>query len=375
MANATIAKGKTQSGSFQAKLKAMESGGAATKMNTKAKLFFLQNLGSLLVNGLSLPRSLALMSNERSLKKFSKMINTIRKKVETGETLSSALACFPSTFDKIMVHEIRTAEQAGTAGETLERVAHQLERQLEVKADITKKLSYPVMVLFAGSGAVVFMMFFVVPTFRETFEKSGIPLPLSTMTLIGATDLVMNYGWMVLLGVIGTLIAFFRARKVPHLAYKMDAFFLQIPWVGTLLKEIAVLQFISIVGRMMNSGFKLVEALGVSVDGISNHVMRRAVVNLKQAVTRGERLSVELEKYEELFPAVISQLVIVGEQTGNLAQATECVERHLSKTITRKIDKMVAGIEPAMTIGMVFAVGLVMLAIYEPMFAMLETIE
>jgi type IV pilus assembly protein PilC len=103
--------------------------------------------------------------------------------------------------------------------------------------------------------------------------------------------------------------------------------------------------------------------------------MRQAIAELRLAVSRGEKLSVQLEKYEDLFPAVISQLVIIGEQTGNLAKATKNVSRHLSQAVERKIERLVTMIEPLMTMGLVFAVGGIMLAIYEPMFAMLQTIE
>jgi type IV pilus assembly protein PilC len=126
---------------------------------------------------------------------------------------------------------------------------------------------------------------------------------------------------------------------------------------------------------MMGSGFKLVDALGAAVDSVNNAVMRQAIGELKVAVSRGEKLSSQLEKYDDLFPAVISQLVIIGEQTGNLAKSTKSVTKHLGQQVERKIERVVAAIEPMMTMGLVFCVGGIMLAIYEPMFAMLQTIE
>ena len=348
---------------------------ANTKMSSKALLFVLQNMTSLIENGLSVPKAINLMAREPSLKKYAPMLDSIRKKIEAGQTLSSSLAQFPRSFDKLMCHEIKTAEQAGTVAETMGSIAVQLEYKLELKSNIIKKLSMPVMTLLAGIGAVIIIMFFVVPQFRATFEKSNVQLPLSTRTLIASADFVKAYGWMVLLGGIGGVIGLVRARRIPHIAFRMDQWILRIPIVGNLFRDMAVLQFVSVISRMMGSGFKLVDALGAAVDSVGNAVMRQAIGELKVAVSRGEKLSTQLEKYDTLFPAVISQLVIIGEQTGNLAKATKNVSRHLSQAVERKIDRLVALIEPLMTMGLVFAVGGIMLAIYEPMFAMLQTIE
>ena len=376
---ATPTKTKSKSGKPDAKQdilqQFMQKDPLTIRMSSKALLYVLQNMASLMENGLSVPKSLALLSREPSMKKYAEMLEILRKKVEAGQTLSSAMACFPRTFDKLLCHEMKTAEQAGTAAETLNTIAQQLEYKLELRASIVKKLSMPVMTLLAGVGAVIIIMFLVVPQFRATFEKSKVQLPLSTRTLIASADFLKYYGWLVAIGVVGGVIGIMKARKAHAFAYKMDAFILKLPIVGNLFRDMAVLQFITVISRMMGSGFKLVDALGAAVDSVSNAVMRAAIIDLKVSVSRGEKLSTQLEKYGSLFPAVISQLVIIGEQTGNLAKATKNVSKHLSQQVERKIERLVTALEPMMTIGLVVGVGGIMLAIYEPMFAMLQTIE
>lgn len=346
-----------------------------TKLSGKALLYILQNMASLLENGLSVPKAMNLLAREPSMKKYAPMLDQIRKKVESGTTLSTAMSHYPLSFDKLLCHEIKTAEQAGTAAETLTTIATQLEYKLEMKANIVKKLSMPIMTLLAGCGAVLIIMFFVLPQFRATFTKSNIQLPLSTRTLIASADLVKYWGWAVVLAAVGAVVGIRKGRKSQSFAYKMDTYVLKIPVAGNMFRDMAVLQFITVISRMMGSGFKLVDALGAAVESVGNAVMRQAIMELRVAVSRGEKLSTQLEKYDKLFPAVISQLVIIGEQTGNLAKATKNISKVLRVQVERKLEAIVTLIEPMMTIGLVIGVGGIMLAIYEPMFAMLQTIE
>jgi type II secretory pathway component PulF len=345
------------------------------KLPPKVLLYIFNNLASLLENGLSIPKALAIIAREPTLQKYNFMLETIRKKVEAGEMFSTALGTFPATFDKLTLHEIRTSEVAGTAGETLSRIAQQMEYRAEVKANIIKKLSYPCLVLCFGVLSVVAMMLLVIPQFEATFAKSKVSLPLSTTTLIMCANFVKSYGWILLCAAIFGPLGIAKGRKNPAFAFAMDDMLLRMPVIGVLMRDIALLQFIDVLSRMMGSGFKLVDALGVSADAISNGVMRKAVSDIKTAVSQGQKMSNLLEQHERLFPAVVSQLVIIGEQTGNLAKATRSVHTHLAKDIERKIDKMVTMIEPLMTVGMVVGIGLIMLSIYEPMFAMMSTIE
>ena len=147
------------------------------------------------------------------------------------------------------------------------------------------------------------------------------------------------------------------------------------PAIGPWLRDIAVLQFVEVLGAMMESGFKVVDALGVSVDSIGNLAMRQSVEQLRLAVVRGERLSREIDKHGDIFPPIVSQLVIVGEQTGNLAKSTRHVREHLRRDIERRAEVCIGAIEPFLTIGMAMAMCGILLAIYLPMFGMVDAVR
>jgi len=143
------------------------------------------------------------------------------------------------------------------------------------------------------------------------------------------------------------------------------------PLFGNFFRDLAVLQFMDVLGNLLESGYTVVEALGGSVDAISNRAVRKSVAELQSAVTRGERFSRELDRQGDLFPPVVSQLVIVGEKTGNLAKASNFIREHLRREIERTTNILVGTIEPILTIGMACMIGMILLAIYLPMFDMI----
>ncbi len=336
--------------------------------------FLMANLASLVGNGLALPRALAALAEENSLRRYSDLLHALRRKIEAGELFSAALAAYPGCFSALMVHQVRVGERSGTMAETLLRIASQLERSNQLRGMIIKRLSYPLIVLVAGIGVVTFMLLFIVPVFQETYDKSNIPLPLVTQLLVAGADFMLMYGWTVPVSVALVVFLTRRLRRNEGFARSTDRMLLQLPLLGDWFRDMAVYQFMQVLGTMMESGFKLVDALNVSAESVSNREVAGAVEQLRSAVTRGERLSRELERHGDLFPPVVSQLVIVGEKTGRLSTTTAHVAEHLRRQIERKTDVLIGTIEPVLTIGMAAAIGFVLMAIYLPMFDMINVV-
>ncbi len=348
----------------------------ATKIKKKVLTFVLRNLATLVENGLSLPKALATLAKERSLKKYAEMFETIRRKIESGETFSNALALFPKTFDKLTIHQIRVGERSGTLALTIDRVTTQLENSSNLKAQVLKKLAYPIILIGAGSMAVTFMLMFVIPIFQKTYAESKAVLPGITQFLIDLSGFLKAYGWMVLLTMIVSVVGVIKLRKKNRdFAFRMDRAILHMPLLGHWFRDLAVLQFMDVLGILLDSGYTVVEALGSSADAISNMAVKKSVQGLRDAVTRGERFSRELDKQGDLFPPVVSQLVIIGEKTGNLAKSTAFIRVHLRREIERTTNILVGTIEPILTIGMACVIGGILLAIYLPMFDMISAMN
>lgn len=358
---------------------ASRSRGASPRAKLKIKrrdlTFILRNLATLLDNGLPLARSLATLTQEKALKKYSGFLDDARKQVEAGALFSAALGEFPTIFPPVMVHQIRVGEKSGTLPATLGRVAEQFENGDRVRSLALRKLAYPAVLLIGGGVAVSFMLLFVVPIFQETYDEAGVQLPWVTRFLIGAADWAKSWGWLIPLGLVALVIGVKRARRNPATGPTVDGWFLRLPLLGDWLRNICVLQFMEVLGNLLESGFTVAEALNISSGAIGNQAVSRSVQSLQSAVNRGERFSRELDRLGELFPPVVTQLVVVGERTGSLTKTTLHIRDHLRREIERQTMMLVGILEPVLTISLAVMIGVILLAIYLPMFDMIGALN
>jgi type IV pilus assembly protein PilC len=345
------------------------------KLKDKDLVFILRNLATLTESGVSLPKALGTLAEEKALEKHREMLLSIRRHLENGESFSTALSHYGATFDTVMVSQIKVGEHSGTLNETLTTIARHREDGHRLRSEIVRKLAYPTLLVVMGSAVIMFLLTYVIPVFKETYDKANVSLPFITTLLITIGEFAKSYGLFVLGFVVGLALLIRQLRKRSDLAHKMDARLLQAPIFGHWLRDIAVLQLMEVLGSLMDAGYNLAEALGEAAQAVGNRAIRQSVRDLQNAVRRGEKFSRELERHGETFPPIVSQLVIVGEQTGTLAKATTHIRDHLQREIERKTNLFVGTIEPTLTISLAAAIAAILLAIYLPMFDMVNTIK
>lgn len=337
--------------------------------------YIMRNLATLVGNGVSLPKALATLAREDSLRTHSELLDDLRKRVEVGEPFSAALARYPAAFDTLVVHQVKIGEKSGSLAKSLLQISEQLETAGDLRAQVFKKLAYPLVLVVAGAVAIGFMLVFVIPVFQETYSSAGVPLPGITRALLWTSDAAAAWGpYLLLIPALGVFVLKYIA-KTPALAASFDRALLRTPLLGPWLRDMAVLQFMDVLSTLLESGFTVVEALGESGSAVKNRAVQECVRSLEAAVRRGERFSRELDRYSDLFPPVVSQLVIIGEKTGKLSQATRDIREHLRREIERKTNLAVGTIEPVLTISLAVLIGVVLLAIYLPMFDMISTMN
>jgi type II secretory pathway component PulF len=335
----------------------------------------LRNLSTLVGNGVPLPKALATLAQEDSLARHRDVLNAVRRKVETGTAFSVALTECLDACDKITTSQIRVGERAGTLAETLAHLAETRDKAGELRRDVIKKLAYPCMLVVLGSGLITFLLLYVVPVFEKTYAEAKVPLPFITMALIAFGNLAKKYLWIVAATIIFSLLGLKQMRKNRQFAARMDRAILHTPMFGKWLRDMAVLQVMDVLNNLMTAGFTLAESLKQTADSVGNRAVRQGVRTLQQAVERGERFSRELERQQDLFPPIVNQLVIVGESTGQLTKATLDICNHLRREIERKTNIMVGMLEPILTISLAAAIACILLAIYLPMFDMVNTVS
>lgn len=348
---------------------------AQNRLKGRDLVFILRNLSTLTESGVSLPKALATLAEERALEKHRDMLHTIRRHLENGETFSSALARFGATFDTVMVNQIKVGEHSGTLGETLIAIARHCEDAHRLRSEVVRKLAYPIMLVVMGSVVITFLLTYVIPVFKKTYDDAHVSLPFITKLLIAVGAFAQSYGLIVVGLAVITVLVVRQLRKRNDFAYKMDAAILNAPIFGHWLRDVAVLQLMEVLGSLMEAGYNLAEALGEAGQAVGNRAIRQSVRDLQNAIRRGEKFSRELEHHGDMFPPIVSQLVIVGEQTGTLTRATTHIRDHLQREIERKTNIFVATIEPTLTISLAAAIAAILLAIYLPMFDMVNTIK
>jgi len=336
--------------------------------------FILRTLSTLIANGVSLPKALGTLAKEETLAKHRELLDALRRKVESGVTFSAAMSCFPQVCDPITISQIRVGERSGTLGDTLRQLSENRNQTAELKSAVIKKLAYPTLLITLGSALITFLLMYVVPVFQETYEKAHVPLPFITQMLIACGEFVKQYGLMFAGTVVLIAATIKQLRKRNDIATRMDRSMLSMPLFGNWLRDIAVLQLMDVLHNLMAAGYTLAEALRETGETVSNRAVKQGVHDLQVAVQRGERFSRELERLESLFPPIVNQLVIVGESTGQLTRATSDICDYLRREIERKTNMIVGALEPILTISLAGAIAVVLLAIYLPMFDMVNTV-
>jgi type II secretory pathway component PulF len=336
--------------------------------------FIMRNLATLVGNGVPLPRALATLAQEDSLARHRDVIDAIRRKVETGAPFSAAMQEFPGVCDRLTASQLRIGERAGTLAETLANLAGNRDKSRDLRSQIIKKIAYPAMLVVLGSGLITFLLLYVVPVFEQTYAEAHVPLPFVTQMLINVGSFARKYCVIGVGGAAVAAIAVYQLRKQEPIAARMDQALLKAPMLGRWMRDIAVLQLMDALNTLMTAGFTLAEALRQTAESVDNRAVRHGVRKLMQAVERGERFSRELERLKDLFPPIVNQLVVIGESTGQLGKATSDICDHLRREIERKTSLMVGALEPILTISLAVAIATILLAIYLPMFDMVNAV-
>jgi type IV pilus assembly protein PilC len=337
--------------------------------------YVFRNLAMLIENGVSLPKALATLAEEDGTQAIRDLLLGLRKRLENGESFSAALSHYGQSFDAVLMSQVRVGERAGALGEALAGIAEQREKASKLKSTVVKKLAYPALLVVVGSGVIAFLLTYVVPVFEQTYRDAGVPLPAITQALIFVGTFARRYLWLVIIAAIVTALIIRQMRQSDTFAYRMDAGMLKIPIVGPWLRSIAILEMMEVIGDLMEAGFTLAEALAEAAAAVKNRAVKQCVVDLQRAVFAGERFSREMERHSELFPPIVSQLVIIGEQTGKLTRSTRHIRSHLQDEIEGKAEIFVGVIEPTLTMSLAAAVAVILLAIYLPMFDMINTVN
>ncbi len=324
--------------------------------------------------GVPLLRSLHVLSSQSDNKLLESTLGQVRTDIEAGDALSVAIGRHPKVFDHFFVSMVRAGEAAGALDVVLLQLAATLEKQVGVRQKIRSALAYPAAVLVMIVGVITAMLVFVVPIFSGIYDDLGGTLPLPTQILVNISDLLTKRLPFVLLAVGITVIAVRRYIRTDGGRLRWHRVALKLPLVGALLQKSAIARFGRTMSVLTRAGVPVLGTLRITSETIGNAVIERAVSDCEDAVRRGEAIGPNLARHE-IFPPMVVQLVTVGEETGALDQMLDIVGTSFEEEVDASVAGFSALIEPLLMAVIGVIVGGMVIALYLPMFRIIDLVQ
>jgi type II secretion system protein F len=335
----------------------------------KDVILFTQDLSTLLEAGLPFDRALSILLQVTEKENFKEVIRDILKIVQGGGYLSDALARHPKVYSGFYVNMVRAGEAGGVLEDVLKRLGFFLETTQDLKDYIKSALVYPIFLLFVGGISVIILMTFVIPKFSMIFSDLGQTMPLSTTLLLGFSEMLRSFWWVILGGMVAVCWVFQRFKKTDSGRLTVDRYKFNLPIFGELFKKIEVARFARTLGTLIRSGVPILKALDLAKDIIGNKVMAGSMIQIHSRVKEGERLSKSLED-TKIFPSLAVQMIMVGEETGRLEEMLIRVAENYEKSLRNTIKRLISFLEPAMILGMGLVVGFIVISMLMAIFSM-----
>ena len=335
---------------------------------------FTQQLANLLQAGMPLSVALNSMTYLETKGIPSDVSRQLKQEVSEGRSLSDAMAKQPRVFSDLYVNMVKAGEQSGALVEVLRRMADHFEKFAQVQAKFTSALIYPALVCCVGVGLIIFFMTFILPKFMSLFAGVGYTrLPVMTVMLIHVSDAFKHYWWLMLLTAIVAVIVFKRLQATPTGRRKIDEWKMKMPLVGKVICLNLYGQFARTLCTLLQNGVPMLTALKITEQVIPNSIIKEATARTRDAVTDGKSLAQPLAA-SKVFPRLMVDLVKIGEETGNVADALNNVAQTYENELNIALRVMTNLIEPALIITMALGVGFLLVAVLGAMFSMISSI-
>ena len=353
----------------KAKTKGKSLFGRKKKIKVEDVLIFSKQFATMVKAGLPILQVLQMLRDQLENPSMQEVIEEIRKSLEGGVTLSICFSKYPNLFDNVYINLIKAGEASGKLDVFLLKIVDSLEKKEKIKKKIKGALMYPAIMFSVAITVSAFMLIKVVPVFAQMYEGMGIALPKPTAVIMAMSDFLRGTGGMImLLSIIIFGVAFrYLTTKNEKIKYRWHKQVLKLPVFGEMILKSTISRISLIMGNLSAAGVNLLESIEIAKEVSSNVVVSEALENVKKGVFSGDTLT-KLFLKEPLFPPTFSQLISVGEQTGQLDEMFNSVASYYEEEFDNSVENMSALIEPIMIVFMGIMIGGLMIAMYSPIF-------
>ena len=345
-----------------------------SKVKLKDLAVFSRQFATMINSGLSLLRALTILGEQTGNRRLGEVVTMVRAEVEKGTSLSAAMAKHPKIFNRLYVSMVRAGEIGGFLDQVLVKVAETFEKEVALRGKIRSAMTYPVVVFVMVLLIVSAMLIFIVPTFKNLYTSLGGELPLPTRMLINASDGIRRFFPLIVLAMVGLSFAYKRWRATPAGRYRLDQLKLKVKVFGPLFHKSALSRFARTLATLIRSGVPILQALEIVAETVNNGVISRAIRDVQDSVREGESLAAPLSKHPT-FPAMVVQMMAVGEETGALDTMLNKVADFYDQEVEAAVAALTSLIEPILIAVMGAAVGGMVVALYLPLFRIIEFIK
>src|SRR5919106_4058135 len=343
-------------------------------IKTRDVVIFTRQFATMINAGLPLVQALDILSQQTENKSLAEITRQVVYDVESGHTLADALRKHPKGFSDLYVNMVAAGEAGGILDTILVRLAEFLEKNDAIIRKVKGAMVYPGVILSVAAIAIAVLLIFVIPTFQSMFASVNLELPLPTKIVIGASDLLTGYWWLIL-GAMGfSLFALNRYYKTPAGHLQIDHFLLRFPVLGDVIRKSAVSRFTRTLGTLVSSGVSILDGLEITARTAGNMVIHNAVMQSRASIAGGETIAQPLAK-SKVFPPMVISMIAVGEQTGNLDEMLSKIADFYDDEVDAAVSTLLSLMEPVMIVVLGVVVGGMVVAMYLPIFDMVNAVQ
>jgi type IV pilus assembly protein PilC len=345
-----------------------------TGVSTRDIVIFTRQFATMINSGLPLVQSLDILAEQTENESLQKVIQDVLYDVESGHTLADAMGKHPKVFTELYVNMVAAGEAGGILDTILLRLATFLEKNDALVRKIKGAMIYPAVIFGVAGAAVAILLIFVIPTFQNMFASAGIPLPLPTRIVIWLSQFLQGFWWAVGIAIAGIIFGTRAAYQTDGGRLAIDKTLLNLPILGDLQRKAAVARFTRTLGTLVSSGVAILEGLEITAKTSGNRVIHDAVMGSRASIAGGETISGPL-KESGVFPAMVVQMINVGEQTGGLDEMLTKIADFYDEEVDAAVEALLSALEPIMIVVLGVIVGGMIVAMYLPIFDMINAVQ
>ncbi len=342
-------------------------------IKSKDIAIFTRQFSVMIDAGLPLVQCLDILGQQQENKGFQKVILQVRQDVEGGSSLAEAMRKHPQAFDDLYVNMVAAGEAGGILDTILQRLAAYIEKTVKLKAQVKSALVYPVAVIAVAVIVVYVILWKVIPVFASLFEGLGASLPFLTQIVVGISNFIGRFWWLIFILVGGGIFALRQYYQTDQGRYQLDRLLLRAPVIGVLLRKIAVARFCRTLGTLLASGVAILESLEITARTSGNKVIEEAIFQVRKEVEEGKSLADPLARTNQ-FPPMVCQMIGVGEQTGAMDTMLSKVADFYEDEVDTAVAGMMSLLEPIIISFLGVVIGVIVVAMYLPMFQLISQI-